>query len=552
MPDCTTCQKNFDLHPQETDFIARTGYPAPRQCPDCRLLWLTQWRNEQTLYPTQCSQCQQPMISRYHPDRGYRVYCHACFLSDNWNGTDYGRPYDFSKTFTENFADLLRDAPKHCTHISNYEKNVNSEYINLAGIAKNCYLVFNSSVMEDAYYSRGLHDCRDVVDCYACDRLEIGYENVGVNSSYAVFYSRNCQGCRDCWFCSMCVNCTDCFGCVNLVNQKYHWFNEALSESEYRTRLEQLLGSHQALTESATRFATHLRQYPRRENVNQKTVDSVGNYLVNCKGAYHCLESQGIEDCAYGYSLKPNARDCQNCFGYGLDSELLYHTVAVGESYRVSYSSDVAFSENVEYSFECKKIKNCFGCTGLYQGGEYCILNTHYSPKEYQTLRQKIVDQMRQTGEWGLFLSPRLCPFAHNESVSAQYFPLAANEATTRGLRWEEKTPGTFGQETITANELPDSIADVPDSYIQKILACERCHKNYKIIPQELAFYRRHQLPIPRSCFSCRHTARVAIRGPWRPTEQRCSRCQTPIQAYGEPGYTGRVYCEQCFQKEVY
>lgn len=546
---CITCQQQFTFSQPELDFYNRTKLPPSPQCHDCRLLWQLQWRNELTLYSDKCASCQASIVSRFNPKNNYKVYCHKCFNGDSWSALDYGTNFDFSKTFTENFTELFKKTPKHCLHISEYERAINSDYINYAGICKNSYLLFNASYTEDVYYSRALWDVKDSVDCYFCDHLEIGYENINVNDSYGVFYSQDCYSCRDCWLCLGCVSCSDCFGCVNLINQKFCWFNEQLSQDDYKKILKETIGSHNQLAEAKNKFIQLLKIKPRRENINRNTIDSLGNYLIHCKGCSYCLESQRCEDCLYCYSFKPG-KDSYSCFGFGLDSELLYETVACGHSYSISFSTDVAYSENVEYSYESKKLKNCFGCAEMYQGGEYCIFNKKYSPEDYNILRDKIVKHMRTTGEYGLFLQPQLSPYGHNETLGNEYFPLTKDGAVARGLKWENEMPGSFGQETL--KDLPDNIAEVGDDITKEVLACANCSKNYKIIPQELKFYRQHQLPLPRKCFNCRHLDRVNRRGPWKPTARKCDKCAKEIQAYFSADYPGLVYCEECYRKEVY
>jgi hypothetical protein len=52
---------------------------------------------------------------------------------------DYGRAYDFSKTFFQNFEALNRAVPKKSLHlVPNLE---NCEYCNYGIFSKSCYLV---------------------------------------------------------------------------------------------------------------------------------------------------------------------------------------------------------------------------------------------------------------------------------------------------------------------------------------------------------------------------------------------------------------------------
>jgi hypothetical protein len=57
--------------------------------------------------------------------------------------------------------------------------------------------------------------------------------------------------------------------------------------------------------------------------------------------------------------------------------------------------------------------------------GKNCILNTSYSTQEYSCEREKIIDHMKSTGEWGQFFPGSFAPNTYDESWSSFYFPLS-------------------------------------------------------------------------------------------------------------------------------
>ena len=69
---------------------------------------------------------------------------------------------------------------------------------------------------------------------------------------------------------------------------------------------------------------------------------------------------------------------------------------------------------------------------------------------------------MKKTGEWGEFFPISLSPFAYNETVAQEYFPLTKEEAIKKGYKWKDKISRDFRPATIT--HIPDDIADVDDS----------------------------------------------------------------------------------------
>jgi hypothetical protein len=57
-----------------------------------------------------------------------------------------------------------------------------------------------------------------------------------------------------------------------------------------------------------------------------------------------------------------------------------------------------------------------------------CIFNTPYSVAEYSSLKQKMIDHMKSTGEWGQFFPGSFAPNPYDESWSSFYFPLSESE----------------------------------------------------------------------------------------------------------------------------
>ena len=130
--------------------------------------------------------------------------------------------------------------------------------------------------------------------------------------------------------------------------------------------------------------------------------------------------------------------------------------------------------------------------------------------------------------------------------------PLTKEEALSQGCRWEDDLQMTKGKETLLPENIPDHIGDVHDSITNEILKCISCERNYKITEQELLFYRKIILPIPRQCFYCRHHDRIRRRGSFKFFIRECFKC-------GEDTYTNLttevapiMYCEKCYQQEVY
>jgi hypothetical protein len=79
----------------------------------------------------------------YSPDKKYRVYEQKFWWSDNWNPLDYGKDFDFSRPFFEQFDELYKKVPLISLWNINAE---NSEYNNNCFSLKDSYMSFNSDL----------------------------------------------------------------------------------------------------------------------------------------------------------------------------------------------------------------------------------------------------------------------------------------------------------------------------------------------------------------------------------------------------------------------
>ncbi|MBI2627645.1 hypothetical protein HYW72_01810 [Candidatus Nomurabacteria bacterium] len=147
---------------------------------------------------------------------------------------------------------------------------------------------------------------------------------------------------------------------------------------------------------------------------------------------------------------------------------------------------------------------------------------------------------------------------------------LSKEGALKRGFNWQNNVQQTTGKETLKAENIPDSINEIGDSILNEVFACVDCKRNYKIIPNELIFYRKMKIPIPRRCFYCRHANRLKKRNPFKLWHRTCmcgstgspqattdhshgeNRCEVEFETSYAPDRPEIVYCEKCYQQEIY
>jgi hypothetical protein len=212
----------------------------------------------------------------------------------------------------------------------------------------------------------------------------------------------------------------------------------------------------------------------------------------------------------------------------------------------------VWYGSDVYYSLECHHNNDIFGCVAL-KNKRYCILNKQYTKDEYETLVAKIIASMRANGEWGEYLPASLSPFAYNETIAQEYFPLTQESTERGGWRWRndvEEAPKTG--KNISAHKLPEDISGVSDDILNRPIECEATGRPFQIVKQEMDFYRKMQLPLPHFHPDERHRQRLMRRNPYKLWKRNCAKCKKGIETTYAPERPETVYCEECYLKEVY
>lgn len=547
---CSRCQSNFVLDEDDLSFYEKMQVPPPKVCPTCRFKLRALWRNEMSLYSRTCDKTGKPIIAIYNPKSPYGVVSHEYYESDEFDARDYASDYDTSRPFFDQFKELLLRVPKAPTFLSTGDgPNINSNYANYSGGLKNSYLVFNTGPAEETLYSRGLRNVKECADCYFGIAIELVYESVNVTESSKVLYGTDVSNSLDSMFISNSSACTNCFACTSLRNVSHHIYNKPVSKAEYESHIKNIKGSFQKTEEARKEFENFEKDFPKRATHNIKSIDSTGDYLFECKNVRDSFEVTKSEDCRYIFSSK-EIKDSYGTIGYGFRSERLLECTSTGYSTNCIGCAVLTNCRDVMYSYFMRNSHNCIGCDSL-RNAEYCILNKQYSKEDYEKLREHILEELKSKDLYGLMMPPELAPFAYNETVAQDNFPMTKEEVLAAGFRWEDDVQMTKGKETLVPEQIPDHIRDVSDEITKEVLRCISCERNYKITEQELLFYRKMVLPIPRKCFYCRHRDRIVRRGPYQFWQRNCDHCGKEITTNYAPDRPETIYCESCYQSEV-
>ena len=549
---CQQCSKTFKVTDSDQKFYDRLDVPAPTHCPDCRAQRRFARRNERNLYQDQCDLCKKDILSAYSEDKNQTVYCRDCWYSDKWDDLSYGRDFDFKRPFFEQFYELQQQVPR--INLIRVDAH-NSDYINVCGHVKNCYLTFGSIHIEDCYYGSPYYS-KNCVDSLTIRHCELCYQCVTSDRLYHCKYCQDCFDSNDLMFCYDCKGCSDCIGCAGLRNKSYCVFNKELSKDEYLKEKERInLCNPESHERVVKNFEQQKLKHPRKYIIGKKNENVTGNYLVNCAHTFSAYDAKDVHKSKYLtqiYKLKD---------GYDVnhseESELMVDVSGSYNNYGNYYSFWTYDNHNTWYCDWCNACKDLFGCIGMSKKRN-CILNKKYSKAEYEKLKIKIIENMKKTGEWGEFFPIKYSYFGYNETVANDYYPLKEESVKANDWLWKGKEEKDY---QIQKYKVYRDIQKVYEDICEAVLACKDCRRNYKIILPELKFYKQENLPIPKHCPDCRHLQRMAMRTSRSLWHRQCmctktshgheGRCQQEFETAYSPDGKEMVYCEHCYNKEI-
>lgn len=575
---CQNCKSVFEIEAEDFDFYGKMGVPAPTWCPDCRLQRRLAFRNERTFYKRPCDLCQKDTLSRYNPAKGIASYCGECWWSDNWDPETYAQDYDFSRPFFEQFNELLWKVPQP-NLIVMYKTLENSNFTNMNHFLKNCYYIFNSDYDERCMYGEEMEHCTDCVDVTMADSTQLAYESVNCNKCYEIYYSVDCESTHDTWFSKNLVGCSNCFGCINLRGQQYCIFNQKYSKEEYAEKIKEYnLGSHKAVEEIKEKVKAFWLTQPNKYMHGIQNLESSGDYVFNSKYTKNSFITTGAEYSKYCmWLIVKNNKECYDFTQFGENTEQVYESLCCGRNINdIVGCINAVEGRQLKYSVYCyNNNNNLFGCISM-RGKQYCILNKQYEKEEYEELVPKIiqhmkdmpyVDQKGRTYVYGDFFPTEISQFDYNETSAQEFFPLTKSQVEEKGYSWKDPEERNY-QISIYSKDLADHIEDVSDTIAGEIIECEhkgtcqqQCTKAFRIIPDELAFYKSKNIPIPRLCPNCRHYERVINRNQNKFFSRSCmcdktnhthnGQCEVKFETSYSPDRKEIVYCEKCYQQEV-
>ncbi|MDQ5922559.1 MAG: hypothetical protein QG644_267 [Patescibacteria group bacterium] len=568
---CQNCKLDFTIEPEDFNFYEKIKVPPPTWCPECRMIRRMSWRNVRSLYKRECDLCKKSIITMYDESMTSPIYCRSCFYGDGWNPMDYGTDIDWTKPFLTQWKELWDKIPKYS--LLSWKNSQNSDYANIVINSKDCYLSYSIVESEKILYSENIDNSQELVDCYMCiEGCDSCYYTQG-RGNYGGKYLSQCVNCVNVNFCFDCNNCQDCFMSYNLRNKKYVFRGVQLGAEEYKEALEkENLASRMSLDKLYTEWVSMIEE----KAIHQYAriilgKDSTGNFLKGVKNIKHCFNTYDSENLAYG-ARGIKSKDAYDF--YGLVGELTYETVGCSfGAYGNLFSFNCDANRSIEYTSLSSNSSDLYGCVSL-QKKQHCILNKQYSKDEYFSLVDKIrkhmdempyIDEKGRVYKYGEFFPFEFSPFGYNETFCLDFFPTTEVEAKNMGYKWRTQKERNHLVD-IKTQDVPDKISIVDEAILNKVIECKhyasgslscnhQCTEAFRITYDELLFYKKWNIPLPRLCPNCRHYERLPVfMQPMKLWHRKCMKngCTNEFETSYSPDRPEIVYCETCYNAEVY
>ncbi len=162
---------------------------------------------------------------------------------------------------------------------------------------------------------------------------------------------------------------------------------------------------------------------------------------------------------------------------------------------------------------------------------------------------------MQKTWERWEYFPIQISPFGYNETIVNEYFPMSREQASAKWYKWQDNDypiDVPVGTELLQTKDLPQNIKDVDDDILKKAIVCEISWKPFRIIKMELDFYLKHNLPLPKRHPDERNKQRLNKLPSRNFYFRNCDNCGKQVISVYPADSEFKVYCEECYNKEIY
>ena len=547
---CAKTGQPFTVTDEEMAMRRKFGIEGePETSPVYRFMHLGAFWQHWNLHRRKCDKTGKDIISVFSADCPYPVW-----HKDEWikNANPPWADFDDTKNVFPQMWEFFKLSP--IAHNMG-AGNENCEYTDDWWYSKNCYLCHSGLNNEDLKYCYRTLNCKDSQYVVFSSDCELCVDVIYSFNCFQTIYALMCRQCSDSCFLYDCRNCQHCMFCSNLRNKKYCLFNKQLTKEEWEKKRKELDLSKRSMYEQAKKiFQTMMKEQAwYKALINDHCENVSGNFLEDCKNCQNCYLMTGpAEDCINSTRAGGGSKDSLDTIGAAINSELVYcSSLAQDQCYDNKFCYNTIQCKYAEYAAHCFQCDHIFGCCGLV-GKKYHIFNKPYSPEEYEKLKSRIIQKMKQTKEYGQFFPGYFAANPYDESWASMHWPLKDEEKRRYGFRlqpFQEQRISTYKDVT----SIPDDSMMADKSTTQEIYWDDQAKKPFQIQKTDITFAQQLGVPLPYTHYARRLQENfkwIPFSGTLRTVS--CGNCHVEIKTGWPKQYDGRILCETCYQQKIY
>ena len=548
---CALTGEKWVMDQNEIDWYHKFNVPPSKMMPYTRACLCFCWGSGCQWWWNKHPETGKPILSHIHPSTGYKV------LPDKeWYDLDLssqGRDVNFDQPIAEQLYQLFLDTPFPAQR----NTTVPERSIAITSLGDiDSYFVLGSK-SRNSFFSTTSTDIESCSECLHVHSASNCLKVVHSSNIHNGVFVRESSDCIDCAFVFDCRNCEHCFGATNKRNKKYLWFNEQLSEEEYKKRRSEVsLSKRSVFKEMKDKFhQLMINDTVWPENFNEHVENCSGEYLsdsTNCKRCFFARNAIGCDESSF---LFHTGSENSYCAHGVVGSSDVYYVITSINCHNVKFSITCSNSQNLEYCTTCSNCEDCFGCVGL-KHKRYHIFNKEYEPDEYYQLLDQIKSKMLEQGTYGEFL-PSKWSYGYVPDSAARVFMHGDDDLIDKlnAKKFNPKDDGALGVqpevEPVSTDQIPDDINDVDvDQWAGKPIYDDRLGRPFAFLKPELLFYKKHNFFPPDNHFIQRILDMHFGSNGFSFSSAECSECNKEIMVAKNIDFTERKFlCKPCYIK---
>ncbi|MFH1405433.1 MAG: hypothetical protein ABIH21_05080 [Patescibacteria group bacterium] len=544
---CELTGEKWEMTQEEIGWFRKFNVPPPRVAPQTRMLCVAAFGNCYQWWYQKHPDTGKQILTYVHPGSGIKV------LPDKeWFAKDFSSvntEVDLGRSAFEIIHDLERRVP--FTASRNMEEPENSLSVVSFG-DQNCLLTFAC---------QGKNSQFGIVGTNMESSAEIVFADT-VTNSYNISYSdrifnckflRNSYDCMNSAFLFDCRNCENCHGAVNRRGGKFLLWDQQVSQAEYeKYESEHDLSCRSVLDVEKKKFHDLVAGAVWPENFSVHAENCIGEYLINClnlKYAYNC--AHGAKDSFWvnfqyqfneGNAFVDGAKQTSNC----------YYSLGISNGDQMKFCFGVDRCEDIEYCMQCYNCEHCFGCVGLNRK-KFHIFNKAYEESAYWQKLDELKCAMLECGEYGEYfpLSLSSAHFLESTEVFLGFADVETAHKVHANL-YDVTAEGAVGNaesaDTKQLADVPDCVVDLDDSWSKTPVFDPEIGRRFMFFPQEIAFYRKHNIAPPARHFILRVKDILVESNIGQYESAVCAKCSRSLTVAQNKTFKNRqIYCQECY-----